>query len=312
MQKITPCLWFDTQGEEAARFYVDAFEDSTLGPVTRYDEVSAEASGRPEGSVMTVSFELEGLGLVALNGGPQFQLTPAISFFVSCDTADEIDELFATLSDGGSILMPFQEYPFSPKYCWLNDRYGVSWQLDLAPSEQKITPSLMFVGEQHGKAEEAMLRYTSLFENSGVDTVARYGPQDPDPAEGTVKYAEFTLAGQRLRAMDSSFDHDFTFNEALSFQIACEDQEAVDHFWDALTEGGAEGPCGWLEDVYGVSWQVVPAILSEMLQDGDPEKARRVSRAVFEMKKPEIGRLEAAYAGEGGETGPGSTTREER
>lgn len=312
MKTITPHLWYATQAEEAARFYTGAFGSSPPGRVLRHDAASAAASGQPEGSVLTIEFELGGHPLVGLNGGPEFSFTPAVSLFVSCESREEIDRLYEHLSAGGSDLMPLRRYPFSERYVWFADRYGLSWQLNLAPATQKISPALMFVGAQHGRAEEAMRFYTSLFENSSVDRVERYGPEDADPAGGTVKYAEFTLDGQLFRAMDSSFDHDFTFNEALSFQIACEDQEAVDHFWDALTEGGAEGPCGWLEDVYGVSWQVVPAILSEMLQDGDPEKARRVSRAVFEMKKPEIGRLEAAYAGEGGETGPGSTTREER
>lgn len=297
MQKITPHLWFDQEAEEAAGFYTSAFESSELGRITRYDEASAEASGQPEGSVLTVEFELEGQPFVGLNGGPQFQFTPAASFFVSCETREEIDRLYETLSEGGADLMPLQKYPFSERYGWFTDRYGLSWQLNLAPAEQKITPSLMFVGEQHGKAEEAMRFYASLFEGSSVDRVERYGPEDADPAEGTVKYAEFTLAGQRFRAMDSSFDHDFGFTEAVSFLVPCEDQDGVDHFWDAFTEDGEESRCGWLKDRYGVSWQIVPTVLLEMLQDEDAEKAERVMRAMLRMQKIDVGELRAAYDG---------------
>lgn len=297
MSDIMPCLWFDTQGQEAAEFYVSVFENSRVGTVMRFDEASAEASGQPEGSVLTVEFELDGHDFMALNGGPNFNFTPAVSFFVSCDSADEIDELFETLSDGGAVLMPLQEYPFSERYGWLSDRYGVSWQLNLAPSQEKITPSLMFVGEQHGKAEEAMRLYTSLFENSGVGTIARYGPDDPDPAEGTVKYAEFSLDGQQFRAMDSSLQHDFGFTEAISLHVSCGNQDEVDHFWEGLTEAGEEGRCGWLKDEYGVSWQIVPTVLNEMLQDEDAERAGRVMRAMLPMKKLDIRRLEEAYEG---------------
>lgn len=297
MPDIMPCLWFDTQGREAAEFYVSVFENSGVGTVMRYDEASAEASGQPEGSVLTVEFELDGHDFMALNGGPHFDFTPAVSFFVSCDSADEIDELFETLSEGGAVLMPLQEYPFSERYGWLSDRYGVSWQLNLAPSRKKITPSLMFVGEQHGKAEEAMRLYTSVFENSGVGTIERYGPDDPDPAEGTVKYAEFSLDGQQFRAMESSLDHDFGFTEAISLHVSCGDQDEVDHFWQAFTEDGEEGRCGWLKDEFGVSWQIVPTVLNEMLQDDDAERAGRVMRAMLEMKKIDIPRLEEAYEG---------------
>lgn len=296
MQKITPCLWFDAEAEEAARYYVDTFDDAGLGRVTRYDAASAEASGQPEGSTMTVEFELEGYGFVGLNGGPHFSFTPAISFFVSCETTDEIDRLHGRLSDGGSVLMPLQEYPFSQRFGWVDDRYGVSWQLNLAPAEQKITPALMFVGEQHGKAEEALRLYASLFEDSSVERIERHGPDDGDPRVGTVKYAELRLAGQWLRATDGGPDHDFTFTEAVSLQVACRNQHEVDHFWNGFTENGEESQCGWLKDGYGVSWQIVPTVLTDLLRDEKAERSRRVTRALLEMRKIDIGRLEAAAA----------------
>lgn len=158
MQKISPFLWFENQAEEAANFYVSVFRNSKIGNITRYNEEVAEASGKPEGSVMTIEFQLEGQDFIALNGGPQFKFTEAISFSVDCKTQEEVDEL-----------------------------------------------------------------------------------------------------------------------------------------WEKLSEGGEEGPCGWLKDKYGLSWQIVPAVLIEMLHDKDAEKAKRVTRAMFQMKKLDIETLKRAY-----------------
>lgn len=157
MQKITPFLWFDNQAEEAVNFYASIFKNSKIGGVTRYDEAGAKASGRPKGTAMTVEFQLEGQEFVALNGGPQFKFTEAISFVVNCTT-----------------------------------------------------------------------------------------------------------------------------------------QEEVDYFWEKLSEGGQEVQCGWLKDKYGLSWQVVPTILAELLQDKDLVKAQRVMQAMLQMKKLDIGKLKQA------------------
>jgi predicted 3-demethylubiquinone-9 3-methyltransferase (glyoxalase superfamily) len=160
MQRITPFLWFDHQADEAAKFYVSIFKNSRIASIARYDEEAAQASGRPKGSVMTVAFELDGQEFVALNGGPLFKFTEAISLVVNCET-----------------------------------------------------------------------------------------------------------------------------------------QEEVDHFWEKLSAGGQEVQCGWLKDRFGVSWQVVPIILSEMLQDKDPEKSKRVMAAMLKMKKMSIQALRKAYDG---------------
>lgn len=158
MQKITPFLWFDDKAEEAVRFYPSIFKNSKIGPITRYDEEGAKAAGRPKGSVMTMSFQLEGQDFLALNGGPVFKFTEAISLLVNCKTQDEVDEL-----------------------------------------------------------------------------------------------------------------------------------------WDRLSEGGEKGPCGWLKDKYGLSWQVVPTILGEMLSDKDAEKSKRVMKAMLQMSKIDIKILRRAY-----------------
>ena len=119
MQKITPCLWFDDKAEEAVNFYVSIFKNSKIGSITRYGEEGAEVSGRPKGTVMTVTFQLDGQEFIALNGGPEFTFSPAISFFVNCKTQEEVDELWKKLSEGGK-----------KEVCgWLKDKYGVSWQI---------------------------------------------------------------------------------------------------------------------------------------------------------------------------------------
>ncbi len=296
MQKISNCLWFDTQGVEAANFYVSLFKNAGLGAITYYDKASAEISGQPEGSVLTVTFELEGCSFMALNGGPHFKLTPSISFLVYCETPEEVDELYAKLSEDGEVLMPLQQYPFSERYAWVQDRFGLSWQLYLgSPRGQKIVPSLLYVGEQSGKAEEAMQLYTTVFKDSSIEGILRYGTDEAPDVEGTVKHASFWLNGQEFMAMDSNHEHGFTFNEAVSFIVDCKDQAEIDYFWEKLTENGEEGPCGWLKDRFGVSWQIVPTVLSELLEDEDKEKASRAMEAMLQMKKLDIQALLEAF-----------------
>jgi predicted 3-demethylubiquinone-9 3-methyltransferase (glyoxalase superfamily) len=153
---------------------------------------------------------------------------------------------------------------------------------------QKITPFLWF----DGKAEEAIKFYTSIFKNSKVGSITRYGEEGPGPA-GTVMTAEFQLNGQDFVALNGG--PEFKFNEAISFFVNCETQEEIDELWEKLTEGGEESQCGWLKDKYGLSWQIVPPVLIEMLQDKDAEKSRRVMKAMLQMKKLDIQTLKQAY-----------------
>ena len=291
MSKITPFLWFDNQAEEATNFYVSLFKHSEVHEINRYGEGAPLA----EGTVMTTSFRLAGQEFTALNGGPLYNFTPAVSFFVGCETEDEVDAVWSALVEGGSVLMPFDKYPFSEKYGWLNDRFGLSWQVMLSGEPQSITPFLTFVGDQNGHAEEAVDFYTSLFPNSHVGSIDRYGPGHDEP-EDAVVHATFTLDGQPFVAMESSLDHKFSFNEAISFSISCGSQEEVDTLWERLTaDGGEPGPCAWLKDKFGVSWQVVPTALMEMLGDEDPEKSGRVMQAMMQMGKIDIAELRRAY-----------------
>lgn len=298
-QRITNCLWFDDHAEEAAKFYTSVFPNSKVGDITRYGKEGYEIHKRPEGSVMTVEFILNGMEFMGLNGGPIFKFNPSISFFVVCETVKETDEIWSKLSAGGFILMSLGKYDWSERYGWVQDRYGLSWQISLGKLQdvgQFITPSLLFANKQHGRAEEAINFYTSIFKNSGVTGILKYGKGENEP-EGTVKHAQFTLEGQVFMIMDSALPHQFQFNEAISLDVHCETQEEIDYYWNKLTEGGTEGPCGWLKDKFGVSWQVEPVQLAQMLKDADKTKTERVTKAFMKMKKFDIKELEKAFNG---------------
>jgi predicted 3-demethylubiquinone-9 3-methyltransferase (glyoxalase superfamily) len=282
MQKITPFLWFDDQAEEAINFYVSIFKNAKM----------VNANRGPDGKIFTATFQLEGQEFSALNGGPMFKFSPAVSFFVSCETSAEVDELWQKLSEGGTVLMPLDSYPFSEKFGWLQDKYGLSWQLNVGRSAQKITPFLMYVGD-HGQAEEAMKLYTSLFEDSRIVNIERFG-EGEGGVVGAVKQGAFVLNGQQFMALDGGAGHAFTFTEANSFFVNCESQAEVDELWQKFTAEGEESMCGWLKDKFGVSWQIIPSALMEMLGDEDPEKAKRVMDAMLQMQKIDIQTLEEA------------------
>lgn len=293
MNKITACLWFNGKAEEAANFYTAVFKNSKITDLAHNTEGSPAG---PPGSVLTVGFNLEGQQFLALNGGPEFTPNPSVSFFVYGKTEEEVEQLWNKLSEGGTVLMPLDKYFFSKKYGWLNDKFGVSWQLILSEGETKqvITPSLMFVGNVYGKAEEAMNFYVSLFKDSKMGNISRYGPGMEPDKEGSIAFADFQLANQWFAAMESARDHKFAFSPGVSFIVNCETQQEVDHFWDKLSAGGMEVQCGWLTDKYGVSWQVVPTVLSVLLQGKDREKAKRTLQAMLKMKKLDVAVLEQA------------------
>ncbi|HEY1074747.1 MAG TPA: VOC family protein, partial [Patescibacteria group bacterium] len=227
MQKITTHLWFDKEAKEAAELYTSVFKDSRIKNSTTIHDT-------PSGDADIVTVELAGQEFTLLNGGPVFTFTPAISFLVACDNKDEVSELWKKLNDGGQALMELGEYPFSEHYGWTQDRYGLSWQImhTKEPIKQKITPTLMFVGDVCGKAEEAATFYTSVFHNSKIGDIMRYEEGEGLDKPGTVKHMDFTLEGEQFGAMDSAYEHKFTFNEAISFMVHCETQEEIDYYWD--------------------------------------------------------------------------------
>jgi len=295
MQKITPHLWFDKEAKEAAEFYTSIFKDSEIkSRITLHNT--------PSGTVDVVTIKLLGQEFTLISAGPYFKFTPAVSFLVACNTKEEVDGLWKKLSEGGSALMELGEYPFSEKYGWTQDRYGLSWQVMFIGDrevKQKITPTLMFVGEQCGKAEEAVNFYASVFHNAKVGDILRYGKNEEPDKEGTIKHVAFTLEGQELAAMDSAREYNFTFNEAISVMVHCDTQEEIDYYWGKLSADPRAEQCGWLKDKYGLSWQIVPTVMDEMLKDKDKKKMARVTEAFLKMKKFDIAKLKEAYGQKG-------------
>ncbi len=293
-QKITPFLWFDGKAEEAAKFYVSIFKNSKIVTMKSW----GEGIHFPKEQIMTATFELDGQQFYAFDAGPMFKFNPSISFFVICETENETDTIWQKLSEGGMVMMALDKYDWSEKYGWLQDRFGISWQISLGKISdvgQKLTPSLLFTKENAGKAEKAVNFYTSVFDNSSITGILKYASGEHD-VEGTVKHAQFSLNGQMFMAMDSSGAHAFIFNEAISFFLTCKTQKEIDYFWNKLTaDGGQESMCGWLKDQFGISWQIVPPVLGEMLSDKDSAKAGRVMQAMMKMKKIIIADLENAY-----------------
>jgi predicted 3-demethylubiquinone-9 3-methyltransferase (glyoxalase superfamily) len=293
-QKIIPHLWFDIEAIEAAELYTSIFPDSSVKHTTTLHNT-------PSGSVDMVSFELAGQAFSAISAGPMFKFNPSISFLVACSTSREVETLWEALSSGGMALMEIGEYPFSDRFGWTQDQYGLSWQVmnvGSRPIQQKITPFLLFVGEQAGKAEEAIRFYAQVFPNSKVGDIQRYEKGEEPEQEGTLKQAAFTLAGQEFAAMDSGLDHNFTFNEAISFMVNCDTQVEIDHYWEKLSAVPEAEQCGWLKDSYGLSWQIVPTSMDEMMRSSDSEKLARVTEAFLAMKKFDLAELERAYTGE--------------
>ena len=300
MRKITPHLWFNKEAKEAAELYTSLVPGSKITKVQTLHDT-------PSGDCDIVSFELSGQPFMAISAGPLFKFNPSISFHLRCETKDEVDAIFAKLSAGGKVLMPLGTYPFSERYAWLEDKYGLFWQVIFPRDGQKnprIVPALMFVGAVCGKTEEAINFYVDVFQNSPLAAtgsnhakiLARYGAGGPDK-EGTVQYASFTLLGQEFAAMDSARDHKFAFNEAISFTVHCETQKEIDYFSEKLSADPKAEQCGWLKDKFGVSWQVVPTILNQLLGGTDRERTARVTKAFLKMKRFDIEALKRAYEG---------------
>lgn len=298
MQKIVPHLWFDTQANEAAAFYTSIFPDSRITHTSVLHDT-------PSGSVDVAYFELAGYSFASISAGPLFKFNPSISFILNFDPSkdkrarENLDQLWAALSDGGTVLMPLQEYPFSKHYGWIQDKYGISWQLMLTNPEGEerpfITPALMFTRDMTGKAEEATDFYLSVFKNSKRGTLVRY-PKGMEPdKESTVMFTDFMLENQWFAAMDSGRMHQFGFNEAISLMVYCQDQEEIDYFWGKLSAVPEAEQCGWLKDKYGVSWQIVPIEMDEMMSKGTKEQVARVTEAFLKMKKFDLAKLREAY-----------------
>ncbi|MBI5473816.1 MAG: VOC family protein [Ignavibacteriae bacterium] len=309
-QHITPHLWFDKEAKEAAQFYCSLFPASQITNITTLHDT-------PTGDCDVVSFRLAEHPFMAISAGPMFKFNPSISFMVNFDPSrnkdarKSLDAMWEKLSHGGTALMPLDKYPFSEHYGWVQDKYGLSWQLILSnPNGEErpfIVPSLMFVGDMCGKAEEASDYYLSVFSAKGGSAsggknakrgiIARY-PKGLEPdKEGTIMFTDFMIENQWFAAMDSAREHNFAFNEAISLMVPCDTQQEIDYYWSKLSAVPQAEQCGWCKDKYGLSWQITSAAMNDMMRNGTKEQIARVVQAFMPMKKFSIAELQKAYAG---------------
>jgi len=301
MQKIIPHLWFDKEAKEAAEFYVSAFGNGSA--ITH----SSVLKNTPSGDCDVLSFDLCGYSFMAISAGPYFKFNPAISFMLNFDPSkdpkarENLDALWEKLSEGGQPLMPLDKYPFSEHYGWIQDKYGVTWQLILTDPKGEprpfIIPSLMFTGDSTGNAEEAIDFYVSVFKESKRGMTAPYPPGAAPEKDAKIMFAEFMLEGQWFTAMDSGHMHKFGFNEAISLLVSCDTQEEIDYYWEKLSAVREAEQCGWLKDKFGVSWQISPTDLDKEMLSGDQVKVDRVTQAFLKMKKLDLATLKKAAEG---------------
>lgn len=293
VRKITTHLWFDNEAALAGEFYLKVFDNSKLLSRTKM-------TGTPSGEVETLSIEIEGMNMMLLSAGPYFKVNPSVSFMINCSSKDEVSKYWEAFIEEGQALMPLDSYDFSELYGWVQDKFGVSWQIMYTTDEinVKIRPALMFVGDNCGRAEEAIDYYIKVFKNSKLKSVSRYGENFPPNKPEMLNFAEFILEGQYFSIMDSAFEHLFSFNEAISFIINCDNQEEIDYYWEKLSADPEAEQCGWIKDKFGLSWQIVPRVMNDIMLKAEPQALERVTKSFLQMKKFNVAELERAYKGE--------------
>jgi predicted 3-demethylubiquinone-9 3-methyltransferase (glyoxalase superfamily) len=272
-EKITPCLWYDGHAKEAAALYCSVFPNAKI----------------TSQSPIVTAIDVNGQSFTLLDGGPMYQPNPSISFFYICEDEKELDRIWKAFIKEGTVMMGLDKYPWSEKYGWVADKFGVSWQISLGKLSdvgQKITPSFLFAGAQYGRVDEALAHYSAIFKDFTVDGILRYTADEAPDEEGKVKHAQVGFNGQKFMFMESAAPHNFTFSEGISLTIYCSTQEEIDYYWERLTESGAESMCGWLKDKFGVSWQIIPTVLGTIMSD--PSKAGKAAQAFMSMRKLNI------------------------
>lgn len=270
---IYPCIWFDSKASEAFRFYVSLFPNSTI---------TAE-------NPMVVKARLDGTEVMGLNGGPMFQPNGSISFMYVSPDKVLLKKLWEQLTAAGKVLMPLDNYPWSEYYGWVQDQYGANWQLYFGADEwryDKIVPTLMFCGDHQGQCQQALDFYAKTFPQYKSDGIMHYAEGE---MAGQIQHTQFTVNGRLLMAMDSGVPQTFSFTEGISIVLECDSQESIDYYWNAFTKEGEESMCGWCKDPYGVSWQVIPNNIGDLLfKSPDPQQAQQ---ALMKMKKIDIEKL---------------------
>lgn len=292
MERIVPHLWFNDNAKEAVNFYRTLFDDSKMMLEQKLD-------GTPSGeNAAYYEFTLAGQLFGALNGGPHFTFNPAISISVNCETIEETEVLWQKLIEGGRALMPLEEYPFSKIYGWVEDKYGLSWQVIYTEGfeyEQKITMQLMFSGHMTGKANEAIKYYTDLFKDGVIGDIHEYEEGQAVQEDAKISHANFSILDTEILASDNGTQTDYTFNEAISLMVLCVTQAEIDYYWEKLSADPEAEQCGWLKDKFGVSWQIVPANMNELMSRGTQAQIDAVTQEFLKMKKLDKNHLERAW-----------------
>ena len=294
--RITPFLWFTGSAKAALCLYSEVFNSARIVHLDNW----GSGSPYPEHYLARGVVQLPGVELLAMDAHQHHSLNSSISLFIEFPTRRGVQEAWNRLIDRGKVIMPLQVYPWSPLYGWLEDRYGVTWQIMLAEQMEnpspRVSPCLLFTGLNRGKAHEAIDFYTALFPNSGICRIENTNEVGGD---SFVAHAAFTLGGESFMAMDATADTPATpFNDAFSFMVHCKDQMQIDYLWDGLiAQGGKAVQCGWLVDRFGVSWQIIPEALSRLIHESGDAERKRVSDALMGMVKLDVAELERAYRG---------------
>lgn len=279
-QFIVPNIWCTRNAEEVGQFYADVLPDTTTEVESRYPQTGLLDFQEPfAGLPLTVAVNVAGYRLTLVNAGDEFSPNPSISFFLmfgadrfgSVEQAREaLDRVWVGLQPGATVLMALDEYPFSDYYGWVQDRYGVSWQLGLADPVRDdgafVIPSLLFGGAAQNRAGEARAKYAEVFPEFEAGGAYPYGEAQGSATPEALMYSEFRIQGQTFGAMDSGVEQDFSFTCGVSLEVHCADQAEIDRIWDALSAVPEAEQCGWLADEFGVSWQIVPANMGELME----------------------------------------------
>lgn len=276
---ISTCIWINHPLKTATEFYSGILHDVYL----------------MSESPFITGLNISGTRITLMNGGSAHAPTPAISLFYIVESKDEFDFVFKHLSAGGEILMPVDTYPWSERYAWFNDKFGVSWQLSVDKIEQtgqRLTPFLTFTGPNFGKGHRALDIYKNLFPDFKLDGIASYPVEMGVELENKILHTQFAVNGTKLMLSENNLPHSFSFTEGVSFMLMCDNQDEIDFYWSKLSKNGEEGRCGWLKDEFGVSWQILPSILGSLMKD--QQKIEAVSNAFMQMKKLDIAALQMA------------------
>lgn len=296
--RLTPNIWCNGNAVDMAECYMRPFgHHAVITNITRYPETGlldfqAHMAGKP----LTVDFNIGEIAFTAINAGDEFTPNPAISFILNFDplnfadaqaARNELERVWDELADHGQILVPLQAHDFSEYYGWVQDRFGLSWQLILTDPKGEprpnVIPAFLFCGAQQNQAAAAIDYWTGVFPNSVVGERTSYGEQTGPATQTAIRFSDFTLDGQWFVAMDSPVEQDFTFTEGISLLVECADQAEIDYFWAALSAVPEAEQCGWCRDRFGVSWQIVPQNIGDLVQrPGAYERLMTMTKIVID------------------------------